>query len=406
MEPVSTTIAVASAATALFSAVQGLYKKGDEVVKDVRKHVDNFADAGNVSLPSYTKPLRLCSRVYIDDSIYADPSIPDVIKTIHTQYAGLILTALQLNRFVVRDRTVQDMLRVVATEDNKIHDPVVESLFGPKIDEKRPGPLTKEEQGHVDEQKERDRREALDKVNPIRSAGKDTVVSLAGDNHVPAGKLLEITLANPENPSATVTLNLMVQLAPYRVPAQLAVQMITKDVIPTFFQRYLQWRTGEISFWRDFVAMSDIVERRAKLMKMDPTGILADHIGKQTQGREKVLANINKHKADRARNLANSVLIFSRETIQRARAETGVDVTASSIDMADPGARQKFFATSFAMMMVVVDPLYNQVTFYYNGLDDSATFSFDQLQVGGKGGGGLDLVSVMNALGQGRSPKF
>jgi hypothetical protein len=152
--------------------------------------------------------------------------------------------------------------------------------------------------------------------------------------------------------------------------------------------------------------MSDIVERRAKLMKMDPTGILADHIGKQTQGREKVLANINKHKADRARNLANSVLIFSRETIQRARAETGVDVTASSIDMADPGARQKFFATSFAMMMVVVDPLYNQVTFYYNGLDDSATFSFDQLQVGGKGGGGLDLVSVMNALGQGRSPKF
>ena len=490
MEPITTVMSTIAAAPALLNTIKSLYTSSKEIGSDIKDDINNVVDAGIVSLPAFTKPLRLCSRVYIDDTIFSDPIITDVIKTVHTQYAAFILTALQMNRFITNNRTVSNMLKVVATEDNQIHISVMEALDPniairrAELDEERAERERKrekrEEEKHIldlkriaeqakreaekatreaekatrdaekatsdktrdatrelneaarakreeeraineatrakrEEEKARSDKIEREKVEAeavsLRKARSQTlngkVVSLAGDNHVPAGKLLEITLANPDNPSVNVTLTLMVQLAPYRVPEQLAVAMITKDVIPTFFQRMLQWRTSEISFWRDFVFMSDIVEHREKLMKMDPTGILADQIGKQTQGRQRVLSNVtNPDKASRARNIANSVLIFSRETMQRAAAESGVNITEGPMGVIDAAARQKFFATSFAMIMVVVDPLYNQATFYYNGLDDAAVFSFDQLQVSSKGDRGLDLASVMNALGQGRSPKF
>lgn len=386
-----------AALVSIFKVLKDLYVGGKAALDDAR-------DGGVVSLPTYIKPLRLCSRVYIDEGVYSDPVITDVIKTVHTQYAAFVLTALQMNQFVTRGKNVQDMLKVVATEDNEIHLPVVEGFFGGPLkagkrawDEEKKAPtpsvLTKEEKEKEDFEKHGRHEKAAGQA----PTGK--IVSLAGDNHVPAGKLLEVTLTNPENDKASVTVNLMVQLAPYKVPAQIAVEFLVKDVIPAFYQRMLMWRTGEISFWRDLVAMSDVVERRERLRRMDPTGIIDDVLSKQQTARKRVFDNLNVHKAERARNIANSVLIFSRETVQRAKAMTGIDIT-------NPAARDKYFATAFAMMIVVVDTVYNQVTFYYNGIDDAATFSFDQMSVGSKGGGGLDLVSVMNALNQGRGPRF
>jgi len=399
---------------ALFENVMNLFSKGHKILS-------NTADSGVVSLPAYTKPLRLLSRVYIDESVANNPVITDVIKSVHTQYAAFVLTALQMNQFVKEGISVQDMLRVVATEDNQTHESVVEGLFGsktsaleagkvppfikpPKPDEERPNPVPPFIKPPKSEPPKASPVPPFIKpvVKPPEPKGNTQVtgkiVSLSGDPHIPSGKLLEITLVNPENPNASVTLNLMIQLAPYIVPQQISVEFLVKDAIPTMYQRFLMWKTGEISFWRDFVAMGDVVDRRNRLRRMDPTGVIDSVLNKQAKSRQRVFGNINRDKAEKARNIANSVLIFNRETVQRAKADFGFDLSNSS-------AREKYFATSFAMIIVVVDPLYNQVTFYYNGLDDTATFSFDQMAPPSKGGG-LDLVSVMNALNQGRAPRF
>ena len=371
---------------------------------------------------------------------------------------------------------MRDILRVVATEDNNIHESIVDELFadpdtygalevippfippggGPnrsmippgtkpdndawKRDSDREKSRTHKEERDADK-KEREEREARrqterdedkarrekeledakrereerearrqtertedkterEKNKPLQKRQETTgkIVSFSGDDHIPAGKVLEVTFASPNNPEAKVTLSLLVQLAPFIVPAEIAVKFITKDVIPTFFQRFIQWKTGEISFWRDFVAMTDIVEHREKLKKLDPSGALSEMMEKQGAGRFNVMLNDSRDKADRARNLANSVVIFSNETMQRAKLE-------SAIDFNDPVARQKYFATSFVMIVVVVDPLYDHATFYYNGIDESATYSFSQIKISG-GGNNLDVVSIMNALNQGKSPKF
>lgn len=397
MDPVTATIATSAALTSistLYKALKDVLATGKDL-KDtasaagnlINAGVTNVADMGKVSLTSYIKPLCLSSRVYIDDAVYSDAIVTDVVKAIHTQYAAFVLTALQMNRYVTKDRDVQSMLRVVATEANEIHQGGLEDYASDKAERER------------DEHTAKQQRAQDIKAGKVGSNTVGKVVSLSGDNYVPAGKLIEITLSNPDNDKAAVTLNLLIQLAPYLIPSPIAVQFITKDIIPSMMQRLMQWRTGEISFWRDLVANSDIHTRREKLRRMDPSGVLDAALDKETASRQRVFGNLNKNQADRSRNIANSVMIFSHDTVMRAKVESGIDITKS-------GDREKYFATSFAMIIAVVDTVYDRVTFYYNGLDDEATFSFDQLKNATKGSNGLDLVAVMNALGQGRSPKF
>ena len=417
--PASTLILSTIASAFGQAAADQAKKKAEDTVDAIGNKIKNplktgrdVLDASKISLTSYGKTGRISSRVYIDASVAQDPVITDIQKTILTQYAGFILTALQMNQFVTEGKTIQDLLRVVATEDFKDHQDIT-AVFSsdkhnvsPVAEWKPKSPAQKDEEEEDEDRKAaRRKREETDKENARiarKSLDKDTsgkIVSFAGDNHIPSGKLLEVTFTNPNNPDHKITLNLLVQLAPYIVPEQLAVQFIVKDHVPGFFQRLIQWRTGEISFLKDFILNDDIVKKREKLLKLDPSGTFASMMWDQQSSRGKALGNLSLDKADRARNIASSVLIFNQDTVSRAKAECGIDIT-------DESDRNRYFATTFALMIVVVDMLYNQVTFYYNGISDSGTFSFEQLKVSNKGGSSTDLVTVMNALNQGRSPKF
>lgn len=376
------------------------------------------ADATNNSLTSFGKTGRISSRVYIDGSIAQDPVITDILKTVHTQYCGFILTALQMNQFVSEGVTVQSLLKVVATEDMKPHEDIAGAFMSADDAQRQKERAEDKLRDAVNKQMDRDQKQReLDQkdrhhadthavnVGKLFQAKqelgiKGQIVSLAGDNHIPAGKMLEVTLVNPNNPNHKVTLNILVQLAPYLVPEDLAVQFIVKDQQPSFYQRWIQWRTGEISFWKDFVFQSDIVAHREKLLKLDPSGTFADMMKNQSSSTMKTIRNAGTETNQRSRNIANAVLIFNQDTVTRAKAVSGVDLN-------DYKSRQAYFEATYAMIIVVVDQMYNQVTFYYNGIEDTGTFSFDQMRVSSKGGSNsMDLVSVMNALNQGKSPKF
>lgn len=376
----ATVAAAVPAATAIIDAVAWLFQVGRDI-RDVRKDIQ---DTTKNSLTAHTRMTRLTSRVYIDGSVAVDGVITDILKTVHVQYAALILNALQLQQFVSKGVSVQDFLHVVASEDMRVPFRSVIEAFGQDVDRDHAG---------------RYANTATLSVEAHDHTPMGEIVELRGDGHTPAGKMLKVALTNPDHPEVSIDINLFVQLAPYIIPQLIAVKFITKDVMASTYQRYLQWRTGEISFWKDFVFQTDVVHNRARLLKLDTTGVLADMMQKQQASRHRTLANLADEQAGRARNIANSVLVFSSETLVRAKAESGIDLT-------DVSTRESYFASTFAMIIVVVDSLYNQVTFYYNGIIEAATFSFDQMHMASKGGQGLDLVSVLNALSQGKSPKF
>ena len=370
-------ITTAAAISTVASAIPPFAKTITGILQSLTTEV---ADNTNVSLTAYAKSGRITSRVFIDASISQDPVTTDILKTVHTQYCAFILIALQMSQLVSKSQNVQDILRVVATEDSKIHEDIA-------------GEFALENQ------------QALKAVGPEKTSQKTVeqvsgkVVSFAGDTHIPAGRVIEVTMTNPENPEHKVTVNLFVQLTPYIVPAELAVLFIVKDKSPTFYQRWIQWRTGEISFFKDLILQCDRAKAREKLLKMDPSGSAAAMIQAQGKSRWTFAENLSKESAQKARNIANTVLIFSQETMDRAKVEGGVDFSVYR-------SRQDYFDSTYALMIVVVDQMYNQVTIYYNSIEEAATYSFDQMQTATKNGSGTDLVAIMNALNQGRTPKF
>lgn len=353
--------------------------------KTVLDAVGNLNDLSKNSLTAYARPTTIVSRVYIDGLVYQESVISSVLKAIHTLYASFIINALQMNRLVTESKTVRDMLNIVSNES--VYRDIASDfeLFGTKASLEG-HPLR--EQLAADKDRESDRN---------NTSGE--LVSLA-DGSTPTGKLIKVTLTNPKNKEASITLNLLVQLAPYKVPEEYAYKLITMDALPSIFHRFYQWQAGEISFWRDFIFQMDIVNERRKALFNDKDGVLSDYLEKQGENKIKLWDNISKDPNDRKRNLASTVLIMSTQSILRAKIETGIDFN----DKAD---RERFFINSLAMMVVVIDTSYNHITMYFNGMDEVGTYTFDQfIAASKKGDSALDLISALSSFAKGNTPRF
>jgi hypothetical protein len=229
------------------------------------------------------------------------------------------------------------------------------------------------------------------------------VVSFAGDSHIPAGKVLELTIHNPDNPTQVTVVNVLVQLRPLIADQSICKELIVRENVPTLAQRWMQYRAGEISFWHDFILNRHQWRERDKAIRKDTTGIIGSLQTKINQKRIRNGSSIIMNAVDdtnvRSRNVANAVLIFNEETVLRAKAETGQDFFNKEF-------RDSFFDNILALSVVTVDPMWGKVRIWYNGFDEPSEFTFDQMKPAAKGGGNMDLISIMNAINQGRSPKF
>lgn len=378
VEPI-TTVAGLAAATAA----------ARNIVDTYQKIAEGKADAiANVSLTSYAKSSILTSRAYIDGSLVNEPVTKDILGVCHTLYTAFILNALNMNKLVTGGKSVKDMLQVVSTEAFEDHQNVgsaFESFGAMESDVSDTEQYTKDSNGNYVLKKD---------VESIKSAEIKRVDS---DVHLPVGKIIEVTLTNPETDSSA-KISLLVQIVPYVVPESVVERMINYSYVPTLMQRLIQWRTGEISGWRDLIWQLDLVEKRRRARNEDTSGVLRELYGQQTAAQKKVVANYKRDKADRMRNIANSVLIFNEQNLRQAKAESGIDLT-------DAGTRNRYFQSTFAMMIVVVDTMYNHVTIYLNGIDSHGTYNFDQMKASSKKTE-FDLAGFMSALAQGKAPRF
>jgi len=383
-------IVEAAAATVLTTVAQTLTKKvGDSVNTAMLPENQDLTN----SLTAYVKSLTLQSRAYIDGSIATDPVVTDILKTCHNLYGSLVLAAIQMNQYVSKTERVRDMIGVVATES--LNGEYQAITFGMESTDSnsmyvgsKPAPTTS---------KTTNAPQVPNGITINNASGE--ILSFAGDNHIPSGKVLKVTLTHPDNPKEKAEVTLQILIRPYLLPNNVALAFLTKDAIPSYFQRWLMWRAGEISFWSDLVFNIDQIQKRNKAIRDDKTGLLSTASSDQLKKAGKTAANLAKADAVRSRNIANSIMIFSKDTVVRAKNDTGFDLFNAQ-------DRERYFAMSFCMFLVIVDPAFLTVTMYFNGVDHEGTYTFDQMKVGSKGGTSSDIVSILQALGQGKAPRF
>lgn len=224
-------------------------------------------------------------------------------------------------------------------------------------------------------------------------------VDLEKLNGIAIGELFTVTMTNPDHPEASIPVPVFIQMTPISVPYRVAPRFIDGLVSPSVWQRWTMMTAGEIEFFRDFIGQRDRL--REKIRHDDPEGLRALKTFLQSiHNKDKYsLSDVasNREVGNMSQNLANSVLIFSEDTVRQAYAESGVDLH-------NDADRARYFKSTYAMIISIVDPAFAEVTTYINGIDGRIKFKYSALKPNDKKFDPVDLIAAMAALGDGKAP--
>lgn len=386
-----------------------------DVVKMLSSAKDLWDKGTTPSLTAYTKQVNIMSRLYIEDSILRDDICVPLVGVLNQLYVSYILAALNMDARCVDGRTVKEQLETVATENQNVVKDILENFgtnkYKPSFEA---GPVVEEEPAtqrlpvsrvieltmtgvRVLEENEKSSDSASGTVTTDKDGKTDIKVNEGSQNKN------DIKVSNSSKQSTyQFKAYMFVQLIPYVLKPEIVDGYIGANFAPPVSARWRAYKAGEISFWKDFVFAMDLIKKQAHVLKKDKDNVIGDMLNRQHNALLKWWLGLFGlfNRGSGSHNTANTILITNKITFDRACRE-------NRINFADKTQRQKFFNKTWSMIVCVVDPLYNTVDMYFNGLDFKGTYTFAMInKVGAKGSDSFDLKEVMSAFSQGMSPKF
>ena len=358
MDPVSTAV---------------LAKEGTSTLADIAKFLSTTSKKLNDAAPSLTRYARqanVMGRVYIEDSIAQDDIAIPLMGCLNQLYLCWIITALGIDSRCADGRTVRDRLNLVAGES--LVDDVVNDIM------KDFGSSSK--------------KSSVSNEAKIIDTDPDT-------QRLVCGRLIELDFNTGGSVSSLLKTYMFVQLVPYILKREVCSGFMSINFAQSLSARWKALRAGEISFVKDFIFARDEVEKAAKLLKTDDTGLIAEMMTRQRNKLFRWAAGMTGILPER-HNLASAIMVLNKQTFDQTCREAHVDFNSYL-------AREKFFLKTFSMVMCVVDPLYGNVKMYFAGIPVVGTYSYQMInKVGAKGKDSFDLKEVMSAFSQGQTPKF
>lgn len=380
------------------------------LVNFLTKEADKIEDRFGVSLFQYTRRTIINSRVFIDDTLRGEDILNPLMMNLMNLYAGLILTAINVDRQVTSTKTVRDSLSVVATEDYKVefaNDLMSKYFEGCSIRSTMADPVatpadpnapaTPAADGNGSNGKKKDQEEHDPAKNdPMRHTETEyRTKEFMNDVPIPSGRIVQVTFDHKDYGKFNV--NLLIQLSPIYVPTDVSQQFIAIHFKPSISQRWLQMTAGEISFFTDFLLGNDLRRKRLEALRKDRTGILSEMIDRKENALSNMWMKMTQVTPSR-QNIANTILIYDDKNFAKACSSNG-------INFKNYANRQKFFNSTMSMIVVVVNPMYNRVDMYFNGMQHSSTFTFDQLKKNAKTEA-TDILAMMKQYANNGMIKF
>lgn len=349
--------------------------------------IHNLEDGASLSLTQYVKRSIVSSRVFIDNTLASEEILKDLMSTIMNLYAGFILTAFSMNQYCTCTKQVRDMMTIVATENFNLNPKFVKEAFRNYF-------AGLEDIGDIIEDTVKGRYETL--TTNQRNTGTDTNISAkhVAEQTLPSGRIINVKMnVNGKE----FSFDMFLQLAQTFVPPDVARQFVKLNFNPSFSQRWLQCKAGEISFISDLIMCQDLRKQRMTALKHDKNGVLTDMVERQQNNLENAWLKLSQIEPQR-QNIANTILVFEKNNFDKACSEAGLKF--SNYD-----SRQKFFTKTFSFIIAVVDPMYNKINVYFNGLPAVSTFTFDQIKKKA-GANTTDILAMMKAFSANVAPKF
>ena len=338
----------------------------------------------DTSLTSITKLTRAEPLTVISHDCANLQELPDIMNTLASVYSGYFLQAVAMLTRVNDVEVVRILDRINPDRDhtgfllqNRL---TSESASNVVKDSYRFSLPTKEVM-------------AMESDRPmIEAQNHKTIYEMA---NLAVGKQLNVAISvnDKEGECKTVNIPVSVRLCPAMLNQESLGYLFThKKTDNGIIERFYSWRAGRISLIRDMIFCEDMIREFRRASIKDRTGTLNEIVRRVNNARSFGLLTKNPSLA-----VSSNIYVLSKESAQFIEAKTGEKFST-------PKGREKILEDTYAMIVAIVDPEWEQVTFYFNGIAYPSTVSFRSMK--SSSGKGTDIADIMRALLEGKAPTF
>lgn len=336
------------------------------------------------SLIEFSKTTRVEPIVLVDQKIIHLPYMQDVQQSLVSIFAAYYLQAVALSVNVGKVNTLKLLDRInpnrslsLAIEDHKETTMKTESY---KYQLPLPGEAVGLEAYGLDVGLE---------AGDIGSTGSINVIKEA--TNLSVGKLIEVNIES-EGQKATFPVN--IRLLTNGIASDTLVHMLTtgsKDI--SFGGRWHEWRSGQIEFIRDLVLCQDLIDEYRNAMIKDKKNIYADIAKRKNNNRISTLLSGKSSLAT-----ASNIVVMSDSTRKDIERTIGGKISDFKI-------RERIFAQTYLMLLVVIEPEWEQITIYHRSLDTPTELSAKDMKSANRGNG-PDITDILKAYQLGNAPSM
>lgn len=358
-----------------------MYKDSvDTTLSVVGRVSDLMRGATSESLIEYTKDTRVEPVVILDQSLRQQPYITDALQSLVSIFSGYYLQAVSISTNV-GNIDVTKLLDKLSTERSPVKSALGNFLSMESYEVGLPS---------IGMEARRSRR-GRDGGESSSRTDSGAHAKLADASNLAVGKLLKVQIKeNGHEADIDVSIRLRVKSTGQDAITKL---MAGKAKDTSARMRYLQWDARELSFWRDIVLCSDLIEANKKAMIQDKDGTIATLANRRTKNR---IAGI--FSGEPSVNNASAMVVISEATRRQIEKDLGGKFKRFK-------DRERMFENTLTMIVMVIDTEWEQLTIYHRGIEEPTEIAVKELKSLNKGTG-PDVGEILKAYQLGNSPQF
>lgn len=158
-------------------------------------------------------------------------------------------------------------------------------------------------------------------------------------------------------------------------------------------ERWFGFKMKDLRFWRDIVACTDLIEEHKRALLQDSNDVYATILKRRAKNKVTAIAT-----QEPSVGSASNIAVMSRQTARDIEKEIGGKLDNFQV-------REMVFAKSYLIIMVIIDPDFDHVTFYHRGIAIPTELSVRDVKAASKGTG-PDVAEILKAFQLGNAPSF
>lgn len=225
----------------------------------------------------------------------------------------------------------------------------------------------------------------------IETVSKETLQSLRDNSNLSVGKMVEVAVV-VDDKSVKVPVNIRLQTMP--VPSRSMTLYLTAGAQNrSFKERWYDFKAEKLHFFSDLIGINDLLDEHRRNIIKDTSGL---YLKQMQQKRKNTLAGFLSGKPSVAN--ASNIVVITEE--QRVTIERTLNIKLSTLR-----GRRVLEENSSIMLLIVVDRQYEQVEIYHRGIEGVSELSISSVKNASKSTG-PDIMKVMEAYKSMKAPTF